>query len=599
MRGHVFLASLGVAGTAVLVGQLTANTAPPTLAPGGGEDDVASPLGGGEVWDVTPCRVGFLTQFGSLGTYPDGTVALGHSTTGQNVGTVKLPWFQSPNVHHPVIGQNLYRVLADGRLEQIGMSWLKHAWFAVQGTSCGSCDAHSNGRQLGVGCADTYGASLNADQFWLGPRWEVKPNQHLWMDGQAWDGSHFSITEQSGGDSRSHNPVQHRLRVRMGDLTAPGATYYYEGAYWLNKLIGDPRWEDLRELPEDMFNNARHQQVAPSRSGDDFTFDDVGGSVEGPIVWQWGDLQSEASPTDDGVVYVASRSVDLGGGQHRYEYAVYNLSLDREIESIAIPIGGADVTNFGFHAPKDGYWDENGDFVNESPYDIGAWQPSVQGDQVVFAAPQPDGGLEPNTIRYGTLYTFWFDADAPPAPDAPVMKITPHLEGDIPTLAAGVVGPEVQVGGEPATLEGVVVLRGTHVAGDVAELLQSDDEYLQVRSTIGPGLTEPFLNEVQFGFRTDVANPTALHVRLESRLDEPAGIAKVEMKNFNTTDFDPIENYSIGLDEETVTIPNVDPGTYLNPNNGRAKVRVRHVVFGTFFSFNFNSFYDQAELLVE
>ena len=78
-----------------------------------------------------------LQQFGSNGTQ----VGLAVGTTSCNNGTVELNWFAMPNTDHPVIPQNLYRMSGgatnDERFEQIGQSWLKHAFTALQENACG------------------------------------------------------------------------------------------------------------------------------------------------------------------------------------------------------------------------------------------------------------------------------------------------------------------------------------------------------------------------------------------------------------------------------------------------------------------------------
>ena len=73
-----------------------------------------------------------LEQFGSSGTQ----VGLGMSTTSCNAGNVPVDFFAMPNTNHPVIPQNLYRMSGgasnDDRFEQIGQSWVKHAFGADQ-----------------------------------------------------------------------------------------------------------------------------------------------------------------------------------------------------------------------------------------------------------------------------------------------------------------------------------------------------------------------------------------------------------------------------------------------------------------------------------
>src|SRR5205814_1134915 len=117
-----------------------------------------------------------MEQDGSSGTF----VGLGVGTTSCNNGNVELDWFALPNTDHPVIPQNLYRMSGgasnNDRFEQIGQSWLKHAFTALQNNACGfGCTPAANGTHLGVGCSDPYDSGLNAQQSGLGSRAWVNP----------------------------------------------------------------------------------------------------------------------------------------------------------------------------------------------------------------------------------------------------------------------------------------------------------------------------------------------------------------------------------------------------------------------------------------
>src|SRR4029079_14462950 len=110
-----------------------------------------------------------MAQFGSTANI-DGlafnVVGLAVGTTSCNNGTVDLNWFAMPNTDHPVIPQNLYRMsggaTSDERFEQIGQSWLKHAFTALTGNACGFGCNGVGGSHLGSGCSDPYGARLHA-----------------------------------------------------------------------------------------------------------------------------------------------------------------------------------------------------------------------------------------------------------------------------------------------------------------------------------------------------------------------------------------------------------------------------------------------------
>ncbi len=88
-----------------------------------------------------------LEQFGSAGTQ----VGLAVGTTSCNNGQEPLHWFSLPNNDHPVIPQNLYRMSggADNaqRFEQVGQSWLKHAFLALEGNDC-SFGCNTSGYRL-------------------------------------------------------------------------------------------------------------------------------------------------------------------------------------------------------------------------------------------------------------------------------------------------------------------------------------------------------------------------------------------------------------------------------------------------------------------
>ena len=84
----------------------------------------------------------------------EGTM-IGYSvgTTSCNVGTTNLNWFSSGADRHPLIINNMYRV-KDGAIEQIGVSWVKHGFCALQQTLCGSCQSVCGGCCACRACCD-------------------------------------------------------------------------------------------------------------------------------------------------------------------------------------------------------------------------------------------------------------------------------------------------------------------------------------------------------------------------------------------------------------------------------------------------------------
>jgi hypothetical protein len=94
-----------------------------------------------------------LQQFGDAGSQ----VGLAVGTESCNNGQVDVDWFALPSHNHPVIPQNLYRMSGGvdntQRFEQIGQSWLKHAFTAASEDNCGFGCNDVFGTHLGAGCS--------------------------------------------------------------------------------------------------------------------------------------------------------------------------------------------------------------------------------------------------------------------------------------------------------------------------------------------------------------------------------------------------------------------------------------------------------------
>src|SRR4029077_13217691 len=141
------------------------------------------------------------------------SVGLGVGTVSCNNGDQPINWHPLPNTDHPIIPQNLYRMSggADNseRFEQIGQSWMKHAFFALEEFICGTCNTSPPcvpGDQLCPGCADTYVASLNYNQNGIGSRAWTNP----------FTGSFPSSANNHSG--HTHTGTSHRVTVTMSDL---------------------------------------------------------------------------------------------------------------------------------------------------------------------------------------------------------------------------------------------------------------------------------------------------------------------------------------------------------------------------------------------
>ena len=105
----------------------------------------------------------------------------------------------------------------DARFEQIGQSWMKHTFLALEDFVCGTCNTSGcqTGSHLCPGCSDPYVSSLNGDQDSIGSRAWINP----------FTGSFPSSANNHNG--HVHNGVSHRVLVETSDLIPannPGAS---------------------------------------------------------------------------------------------------------------------------------------------------------------------------------------------------------------------------------------------------------------------------------------------------------------------------------------------------------------------------------------
>jgi len=291
--------------------------------------------------DIVTYRVYEPTLWGTDG----GIAAYSVGTESCNRGDEHAAWI-SGTPEHPVIAQNLYR-LKDGRLEQIGMSWLKHGFYSLNENNCGgNCQScyPCNPSLLCVGCSDPYTASLNGNQSLLGPRHEVNP-----YNGDFPYPPHSSPV--------GHSTLKGRLQVATADVhpaSNPGARFFAEGQY----VTADEAAAGNSE------NSASYREESISAA---LQMTDLGSTFESvPAIYAWeaadpSVMTVEARVPNEGLFIAASVARDNGGGSWRYEYAVYNLNSHRSAQSFAVPIlTDAQITNTGFH---------DVDYHSGEPYD--------------------------------------------------------------------------------------------------------------------------------------------------------------------------------------------------------------------------------------
>jgi hypothetical protein len=366
--------------------------------------------------DVIVGEIEAVEQATDFGGHNGDFVGIGVGTVSCNNGDQPINWHPLPNTDHPVIPQNLYRMSggADNteRFEHIGQSWLKHAFFALEETICGTCNTSPpcvTGDQLCPGCADTYVASLNYSQDGLGSRAWVNP---------------FSASFPSSSDDHSghtHTNTSHRVTVAMSDLDPTqnaGASYFAEGQY---VSPTEYTWCQAHPGECNMYNNVSYNQVSVSGGPTIFNFSLVGGTVRmQPAIKGWTGAtvsQLEPDPGNDGIFFVGYKITGPTAGMWHYEYAIFNMNLDRAIQSFEVvyPFFPPVLNNVGFHAPpQEPGWANDGTQNNQgyssTPWTFAKGFSSATWNCETFAQNQ-----NANAIRWGTLYNFRFDSPAAPA----------------------------------------------------------------------------------------------------------------------------------------------------------------------------------------
>lgn len=348
--------------------------------------------------DVIVGDIPNISQYGRVGTVGSGTIGAAIGTTSCNKGDTILNWRQMPDVRHPVIAQNVYRLMTvngASRFEHIGQSWVKHGFCALQLQLCFNCTPAGSGclNRLGVGCADPYDSGLNATQSNLGARSWINP----------YTGVFTSAARSHTG--HSHNAIDHRIQIRDVDLAIPGAIYYDEGQYVAQ--------DDA--TAGNQFNNVSHRRINVSgpSGGGTFTFTNNGGVVrESPAIDKWttATKQTLLPLVDDGMAILGYEVTDLGNGTWHYEIALYNMNFNTAFNSFSVPIpDGVTVSNVGFHYPLN-----HGPQATGGEFDNIDWAVSTSGGALTWSCENEATNPNANALRWASLFNFRFDADSPP-----------------------------------------------------------------------------------------------------------------------------------------------------------------------------------------
>lgn len=376
---------------------------------GAGEPRGAAPQPGGP--DIIVADIPELRTFGTL----DGKTAFAFGTNACNIGDTPADWIQS-TPEHPVIAQNMYR-LRDGRFEQIGLSWLKHGFAALNAQYCGSCVATPSD-SLGVGCSDIYSSVLNGSQGSLGPRSEVN--------------AYTGVFPYPPGGTLPRTLLHRRLVVDNADLDPvlnPGARYFVEAHY----VAADDA------AAGNAWNNASHREIQVLGQDPNFTIQLLPGHrtvAKQPAIFAWQkiDPRVQIETVDvpgDGRLYVAHRVTQLGLRGWRYDYAIHNFSSHRSVRAFGVPLrDGVVVSDSTSRVPE---------HHSGEPYPARAWSTGLKSGHQYWAGISYAHNPQANVLRWGTVGTYGFVASSPPETvDGTIELFRP---GSPECIAVPVVGP--------------------------------------------------------------------------------------------------------------------------------------------------------------
>ncbi|MBL9140831.1 MAG: hypothetical protein JNK53_03090 [Phycisphaerae bacterium] len=378
MKTSAALALFGVCSLAASAG--SAGAAPSVRSSADGPDVIVGSIDG-------------VATFGAVTAGEATVMAYAFGSTECNVGT--LPYAENGSTNqHAVIAQNLYRI-KDGVLEQIGMSWVKHTVCALQGSLCGACQPVGSGcaSGVGVGCSSPTSSSSSGTQQQLGPRSQVNPSTGAFA---------FPLVDLPPVAAT----VGRRCQVNAVDLDPAlnaGASYLAECLYI----------QPQDALAGNGSNNASCRGVSVGPIG-------TGGArvlvLTGPTLQQqcavhaWQAAEPGVAVTEvhaaDGLIVVGQRVTARGAGLWHYEYAIFNMNSDAGVGSVSVPVpAGVTVTAQQFrdvHAHSG------------EPYATADWAMQVAAGQATWATEPFADNPNANALRWGVLYNFRFDANAPP-----------------------------------------------------------------------------------------------------------------------------------------------------------------------------------------
>src|SRR5262249_33374480 len=133
-----------------------------------------------------------------------------------------------------------------------------------------------------------------------------------------------------------------------------------------------------------------HRPFSISGGPNNFNFTPTGNTVRmQPAIEDWPQAtvnQVRPDPVNDGIWFVGYKVTGPNAGIWHYEYALFNMNLDRAIQSFSVPLGpGVNVTNIDFHAPpQHPGWAHDGT-QNDAGFSSTPWVVNQQTDSITWS----------------------------------------------------------------------------------------------------------------------------------------------------------------------------------------------------------------------
>jgi hypothetical protein len=193
------------------------------------------------------------------------------------------------------------------------------------------------------------------------------------------------------------------LESEMDPALNAGAKFWIEGHY----ISPDDA------AAGNALNNASYREVSIGASP--FNITTLGSTIrEKAAIYAWQVVDPEVEIANADIpdstpvqrFHVGRRITRPSPSVWHYEFVVHNMNADRSANSFTVNLpAGGNITGSGFR-------DVN--HHSGEPYATTDWTATVNPGTITWATDDFATDANANALRWGTMFTFWFDSDAPP-----------------------------------------------------------------------------------------------------------------------------------------------------------------------------------------